>query len=138
MKRIDKEHSIRPSAESKAYLDVLKEQGVFRRMIDGYVFAAAYAIFKEIEPQELPSQGRQDLVRDLKLLDDDVLLSLEAGIAATYKRQGKPEPSNGKELLEILTCYAEAGLKVLKEQWENKTSSQIQEQISKIIQTSLS
>lgn len=138
MKRIDQENSIRPTAESRAYLDVLKKQRVFRRSIDAYTFAAAYAIFKEIEPQELPSQGRQDLVQDLTLLDDDVLLSLEAGIAATYKRQGKPEPSDGKELLEILTRYAEAGLKVLKEQWEGKTPSQIQDQISKIIQSSLS
>lgn len=138
MKRIDQEHSIRPTREARAYLDVLKKQGVFRRSIDAYMFAAAYAILKEIEPQEPPSQGRQDLVRELKILDDNVLLSLEAGIAATYKRKGKTEPSDGKELLEVLTRYAEAGLKVLKQQWEGKTSSQIQDHISKIIQSSLS
>lgn len=138
MKRLDKDHSVRPTSESRAYLDVLKRKGVFKRSIDAYLFAAAYAILKGIEPQEVPSHNRQDLVRDLKLVDDEVLLALEAGIFATRKRQGKPEPDDEKELLEILIQYAEVGLKVLKQQWEDKTSSQIREQISKIIQSSLS
>lgn len=137
MKRLDKDNSVRPTPESRAYLDVLKKKGVFRRSIDAYTFAAAYAILKEIDPKEIPSRGRQDLVENLRLVDDDVLLALEAGIFATYKRKGMPEPNDSKELLEILTQYAEAGLKVLQEQWEDKTSSQIRDHVSKIIQSSL-
>ena len=62
MKRLDKDNSVRPTPESRAYLDVLKKKGVFRRSIDAYTFAAAYAILNEIDPKEIPSRGRQDLV----------------------------------------------------------------------------
>ena len=138
MKQINRENSVRPTPDARTYLDVLTKQGVFRRMIDAYAFAAAYAVINDLQTEEILSKGRQDLVRDLRLLDDDVLLSLEAGIYAIRKRKGKPEPNDGKELLEILTQYAEVGLKVLKQQWEDKSPSQIQDHISKIIQSSLS
>jgi hypothetical protein len=129
---------MRPTPEARGYLKFLtKQEGVFGEMIDGYTFAAAYAIYNQIEPETIPSQGRQPLQQRLHSLDEDVLLSLEAGIAATYKRQGKPEPKDSKELLEILTQYAEAGLKVLKQRWDGKVCSQIQNDISQIIQSSL-
>ena len=137
MKEIDSTATIRPTSEAKGYLDRLKQKGVFDRMIDAYLFAAAYAIKNNLEIFDLPSRGRQALVVDLTLVDKDVLLALAAGIHAIRKRNGQDEPSDSEELLEILTKYAEVGLKELKQKWEGKVGNQIQSKISNIISSSV-
>lgn len=137
MKKIDSAATIRPTPEARGYLDRLKEKDIFDRMIDAYLFAAAYGIKNNLQIFELPSRGRQNLVVDLTLVDRDVLLALAAGIHVIRKRNGQDEPRDSEELLEILTQYAEVGLEELKQKWEGKVGSQIQTDISNIISSSV-
>jgi hypothetical protein len=135
MKRIDPTATIRPTPEANGYLKVLKNNGAFSRMVDAYLFAAAYAIKNNVDVASIPSQGRQDLI-NIGIVDDDVRLSLEAGIHAICKRNGRSEPTDSREVMEILTQYAEAGLKLLKQRWEGKVGIQIQDDVRRIINQS--
>ncbi len=131
MKRMN-DGKFRVTSKAKGYLDYLKQNRVFARAVDAYAFAAAYALkhCKEIPPA---SRGkRHDLVEVFRL-DNDVRLALEAGVHTVLKRNGKPEPKDSREVLDIVTQYAEAGLKLLKEKWQGKTGLQIQDDIRKII-----
>jgi hypothetical protein len=132
MKRIDPTTSIRPTPEANGYLKVLKNNGVFNRMVDAYLFAAAYAIKNNIDAPPLSSQGRQELV-NMGVVEEDVRLALEAGVHAICKRNGQSEPKDSREVLEIVTQYAEAGLKLLKQRWEGKVGIQIQDDVRKIV-----
>lgn len=132
MKRIDPTATIRPTPEANGYLKVLKNNGAFNRMIDAYIFAAAYAIKNNLDVVSIPSQGRQDLI-NIGIVEDDVRLALEAGVYAICKRNNQSEPVDSREVLEILTQYAEAGLKLLKQRWEGKVGIQIQDDVRKII-----
>ncbi len=67
------------------------------------------------------------------VIDDNVRLALEAGIYTICKRNSQPQPENSREILDILSQYAEVGLKALKQRWEGKVSLQIQDDIRKII-----
>jgi len=131
MKRIDPTATIRPTPEANGYLKVLKNNGAFSRMIDAYLFAAAYAIKNNIDVVSLSSQGRQELI-NIGIVEDDVRLALEAGIYAICKRNNQSEPADSREVLEILTQYAEAGLKILKQRWEGKVGIQIQDDVRKM------
>ncbi|MBF2019817.1 MAG: hypothetical protein IGR93_06855 [Hydrococcus sp. C42_A2020_068] len=132
MKRIDPATTIRPTPEANGYLKVLKNNGAFGRMVDAYLFAAAYAIKNNVDVASIPSQGRQDLI-NIGIVDDEVRLSLEAGIHAICKRNSRSEPTDSREIMEILTQYAEAGLKLLKQRWEGKVGIQIQDDVRRII-----
>ncbi|NJM62611.1 MAG: hypothetical protein HC849_24290 [Oscillatoriales cyanobacterium RU_3_3] len=132
MKHLDPQATIRPTPEAKGYLDTLKNNGAFGRMVDAYVFAAAYALKNNVEISPVLPRGRQDLVY-MGIVDEDVRLALEAGVHTVQKRNGKPEPKDSREVLEIVMQYAEAGLKLLKERWQGKTGVQIQDDIRKII-----
>lgn len=132
MKRMEPNATIRPTPEAKGYLDLLKEQGLFDRMIDPYMFAAAYAIKQNVDISEVSLKGQQDLI-NIGIVDEEVRLALEAGIHGLCKRNGKPEPKDDREVLEILTKYAEGGLKLLKQRWEGKVPNQIQNDIWRII-----
>ena len=137
MKQIDSAATIRPTPEARGYLDRLKEKDIFDRMIDAYLFAAAYAIKNNLQLSKITSRGRQPLFKDLTLVDEEVLLALAAGIHVIRKRNGQDEPRNTEELLEILTQYAEVGLEELKQKWEGKVGIQIQSDISNIISSSV-
>jgi hypothetical protein len=132
MKRIDPTATVRPTSEANGYLKVLKNNGAFNRMIDAYLFAAAYGIKNNIDVVPISSQGRQDLI-NIGIVEDDVRLALEAGVYAICKRNNQSEPTDSREVLEILTQYAEAGLKLLKQRWEGKVRIQIQDDVRKII-----
>ena len=49
------------------------------------------------------------------------------------KRNGQPQPTESREVLEIITKYVEVGLNLLKARWEGKTGTQIQDDIRRII-----
>ena len=132
MKRVDPKATIRPTPEAKGYLDTLKSQAVFGRMIDAYVFAAAYGIKQNADISQVSLTGRQDMVI-ISIVDDEVRLALEAGVHAMTKRNSQPEPADSREVLEIITKYAEVGLNLLKVRWEGKTGTQIQDDIRRII-----
>jgi hypothetical protein len=132
MKRIDPTAIIRPTPEANGYLKVLKNNGAFSRMVDAYLFAAAYAMKNNIDIFPIPPAGRQDLI-NIGIVEDDVRLGLEAGIQAICKRNGLSEPADSREVLEILSQYAEAGLKILKQRWEGKIGIQIQDDVRRII-----
>ncbi|MCU0534859.1 MAG: hypothetical protein MUD14_13290 [Hydrococcus sp. Prado102] len=132
MKRIDPTATIRPTPEANGYLKVLKNNGAFSRMVDAYIFAAAYAIKNNLDISSIPSAGRQDLI-NIGIVEDDVRLALEAGVHAICKRNNQPEPTDSREVLEILSQYAEAGLKILKQRWDGKVGIQIQDDVRKII-----
>ncbi|NEN90548.1 MAG: hypothetical protein F6K48_17215 [Okeania sp. SIO3H1] len=132
MKRIDPNATIRPTPEARGYLDALKSQAVFGRMIDAYVFAAAYAIKQNADISQVSLKGRQDMAI-MKIVDDEVRLALEAGVYAITKRNSQPQPTESREVLEIITKYAEVGLNLLKARWEGKTCTQIQDDIRRII-----
>ncbi len=132
MKRINPKAAIRPTPEAKGYLDTLKDQAVFGRMVDAYLFAAAYAIKKNADISQVPLKERQDMAT-ISIVDEQVRLALEAGVYGMRKRNGQPEPADSREVLEIMTKYAEVGLNLLKARWEGKTKTQIQDDIRRII-----
>lgn len=139
MKRIDITKTFRPTPEAREYIRYLTNtKKVFPRMIDAYLFAAAFAMKQDLDIVPIDSKDRQHIVVDLLgLIDDDVRLALEASVYAIRKRHSQPEPSDSKELIEIISQYAEAGIIHLKERWENKaTVNQIQDDIAKIINSS--
>lgn len=131
MQRLDTSAIVRPTPEAKGYLEVLKNNGAFVRMIDAYIFAASYAMKYNLEILPLPT-GRSDLVQ-LNLLDEDILLALAASIHIVRQRRGESPLTESREVLDILTQYAEAGIKVLKQRWEGKVGIQIQDDIRRII-----
>lgn len=133
MQRFDPNAIVRPTPEAKGYLEVLKNNGAFSRMIDAFVFAASYAMKHNLEILPLPS-GRSELV-SLSLIDEDIRLALEASIHIIRQRRGESSPSDSRELLDILTQYAEAGLKTLKQRWDGKVGIQIQDDIRRLVQT---
>ena len=132
MKRINQKAVISSSAEANGYLKLLKNIGAFKYMVDGYLFAAAYAMKNNLEISITPPSQRQDVAR-IDVIDKRVLLAIEAGVYAVRKRNGQPQPSDSREVLEIVTQYGEAGLDVLKQRWEGKISLQIQDDIRKLI-----
>ena len=134
MKRMDKNASFRPTAEAKGYLDGLKNAKVFRRAVDAYVFAAAYALKNEVDISQVSLRGRSELV-DVSILDDEVCLALEAGVHAILRRAGQSEPTDEAAVLEFVTKYAEIGAGLLRERWAGKTGLQIQDDIRKLIET---
>jgi hypothetical protein len=131
MQRFDPNAIVRPTPEAKGYLELLKNNGAFSRMIDAYVFAASYAMKHHLEILPLPP-GRQELV-SLSLIDEDIRLALEASIHIICQHCGESPPADGREILDILTQYAEAGIKVLKQRWKGKVGIQIQDDIRRIV-----
>lgn len=67
------------------------------------------------------------------IVKDDVRLGLEAGVHAICKRNDRSESVDSREVMEILSQYAEAGLKILKQRWEGKVGIQIQDDVRRII-----
>jgi hypothetical protein len=132
MKHINPKAVISSSTEANGYLKLLKNIGAFKHMVDAYLFAAAYAMENNLEITSVPSSQRHDVAR-IDVVDKRVLLAIEAGVYAVCKRNGQPQPSDSKEVLEIVIQYAEAGLCVLKQRWEGKISIQIQDDIRKLI-----
>ena len=133
MKQMNKNASFRPTAEAKGYLDELKNIKVFHRSVDAYVFAAAYALKNKADISQVSLRGRSELV-DIRILDDEVCLALEAGIHIVLRRAGQPEPADEATVLELVTKYAEAGIGMLRERWAGKTGLQIQDDIRKLIE----
>ncbi len=136
MKQINPKAVISSSLETNGYLKLLKNIGAFKYMVDAYLFAAAYAMKNNLETSSIPSSQRQDVAR-IDVVDKRVLLAIEAGVYAIRKRNGQPQPSDSREVLEIVIQYAEAGLDVLKQRWEGKISIQIQDDIRKLISMEL-
>ena len=132
MKQMDKNASFRPTAEAKGYLDELKSAKVFRRAVDAYAFAAAYALKNSADISQVSLRGRSELV-NVSILDNEVCLALEAGVHAVLKRTGQPEPADKAAVLEFVTKYAEGGIRLLKERWAGKTGLQIQDDIRKLM-----
>lgn len=135
LQRIDITKTFYPTPEAREYAKWLSDnKKVFPRMIDAYLFAAAFAIKNDLDIFSIPSKGRQHLVVNLvSLLDSDVCLALEAGVYAIRKRNDLPQPTNSEELIEIISQYAEAGLIHLKQRWQGKVANQIQDDIRKIL-----
>ena len=132
MKHINPRAVISSSAEANGYLRLLKNTGVFKYMVDAYLFAAAYAIKHDLEVSNMLPKQRQDVAR-VDVVDKRVLLAIEAGVYAVCKRNGQPQPSDSKEVLEIVTKYAESGIDALKQRWEGKITIQIQDDIRKLV-----
>jgi hypothetical protein len=132
MKQINPKAVISSSLEANGYLKLLKNIGAFKYMVDAYLFAAAYAIKNNLEISSTPLSQHQDVAR-IDVVDKRVLLAIEAGVYAVRKRNGQPQPSDSREVLEIVIQYGEAGLNVLKQRWEGKISIQIQDDIRKLI-----
>lgn len=133
MKRIEISQKFVASSEAKGYLDYLKKKQIFKRAIDAYAFAATYAIKQNVDISQ-PLSSRSNSLAEVFRLDKDVLLALETGVYVICKRNNLPEPENSAEVLELVTKYAEAGIKLLQQKWKDKTStSQIQQDIWQII-----
>ncbi|MEL7075360.1 MAG: hypothetical protein AAGM46_05480 [Cyanobacteria bacterium J06582_2] len=133
MKRIEISQKFIATSEAKGYLDYLKKKQVFKRAIDAYAFAASYAMKQNADIfQTMPS--RSNSLAEVFRLNSDVLLSLEAGVHIMCKRNNRPQPQDSAETLELVTKYAEAGIKLLQDKWKDKTSaSQIQKDIWQMI-----
>lgn len=135
LQRIDITKTFRPTPEAREYVKWLSEtKKIFPRMIDAYLFAAAFAIKNDLDIFPIPSKDRQHIVVNLlSLIDDEVRLALEAGVYVIRKRNNLPQPNNSDELIEIISQYAEAGIIHLKQKWQGKVVNQIQDDIRKIL-----
>jgi hypothetical protein len=133
MKRIEITQKFIATSEAKGYIDYLKKKQVFKRAIDAYAFAAAYAIKQNADIFPSLSQ-RSNSLAEVFRLEDEVRLALEAGVYAIRKKNNELEPQDSAEVLELVTKYAEAGIRLLQQKWHDKTStSQIQKDIWQII-----
>jgi hypothetical protein len=135
MKRMNQQSTIRATFEANIYLKFLKNSRIFDRLVDGYLFAAAYAIKNNLEISTIISRDRQDLIL-INQIGDDIVLALEAGVHSVRKRNNQAEPTDEKEVLEFVTQYAEAGLTILRQRWNDKTEGLILEDIQNIISSS--
>ena len=132
MQRIDPSLKIYASETSRNYLQVLKDNKTFERMVDAYLFAAAFAIKQDFSIYGITLNNRQDLIT-ISQIDPEVILALTAGIYIICKKNSYPQPNDGKEVLDKICQYAEVGLRELKERWQGKVSNQIQADIERII-----
>ena len=132
MQRIDPSLKIYASETSRNYLQVLKDNKTFERMVDAYLFAAAFAIKQDLSIYGTTLSNRQDLI-NISQIEPEVILALTAGIYIICKKNSYHQPSDGKEILDKICQYAEVGLRELKERWQGKVSNQIQADIEKII-----
>jgi sulfur transfer complex TusBCD TusB component (DsrH family) len=135
MQRIDPIFKIYASETSRNYLQVLKDNKTFERMVDAYLFAAAFALKEDLSSHGITISNRGDLIA-VSQIDQEVILALTAGIYIICKKNSYPEPTNGQEVLDMICQYAEVGLRELKERWQGKVSNQIQTDIQKIIDNS--
>lgn len=132
MQRIDPSLKIYASETSRNYLQVLKDNKTFERMVDAYLFAAAFAIKQDLSIYGINLSNRQDLI-NISQIEPEVVLALTAGIYIICKKNSYPQPRDGKEVLDKICQYAEVGLRELKERWQGKVSNQIQADIERII-----
>ncbi|CCI17046.1 conserved hypothetical protein [Microcystis aeruginosa PCC 9807] len=132
MQRIDASLKIYASETSRNYLQVLKDNKTFERMVDAYLFAAAFAIKQDLSIYGINLSNRQDLI-NISQIEPEVVLALTAGIYIICKKNSYPQPRDGKEVLDKICQYAEVGLRELKERWQGKVSNQIQADIERII-----
>jgi hypothetical protein len=135
MKRMNQQSTIRATSEANLYLKELKNRRVFDRLVDVYLFAAAYAIKSNLEISPIVSRDRQDLII-INQIGDDIVLALEAGVHAVRKHNNQAEPADEKEVLDLVTQYAEAGLTILRQRWNDKTEGLILKDIQNIISSS--
>jgi len=119
---------VRPSLKAKGALDQWKKTRVFPRSIDGYAFAAAYAIRQGIDIEGVKISNRSDLT-DLGDLAVATRRALEAGIHTARKRAGLALPASAEEVFELASRYAEVGIEALVERWGGKSKGQILEDI---------
>ncbi len=134
MKRLDITKKFIATSEAKGYLDdLVDKKQVFKRAIDAYAFAAAYAMKQNADISQSLSTRSKSLV-EVYRLDDNVRLALEAGVYAIRKRNNELEPEDSAEVFKLVTKYAEVGIRLLQQKWNDKTStSQIQKDIWQII-----
>ncbi|MFM7792917.1 MAG: hypothetical protein ACKO90_34125, partial [Microcystis panniformis] len=111
---------------------VLKDNKTFERMVDAYLFAAAFAIKEDFSIYGINLSNRQDLIT-ISQIEPEVILALTAGIYIICKKNSYAQPRDGKEVLDKICQYAEVGLRELKERWQGKVSNQIQADIERII-----
>ena len=133
MKRIENSQKFVATSEAKGYLDYLKKKQIFKRAIDAYAFAATYAMKHNCDISQ-PISNRSNSLAEVFRLDKDVLLALEAGVHIMCKQNNRSEPKDSAEVLELVTRYAEVGIQLLQQKWQDKTSaSQIQRDIWQMI-----
>ena len=134
MKRLDITKKFAATPQAKGYLDYLVDKKqVFKRSIDAYVFAATYAIKQNADISQ-PLASRPNSLVEVFRLEEDVRFALETGIHTICKRNHQPEPQDSAEVMKLLTKYAEAGVQLLQQKWQDKTSaSQIQRDIWQMI-----
>lgn len=134
MKLIKESAMARPSIRAKGLLDEWKKARVFPRAIDGYAFAAAFAMRERLTIDGLRIANRSDLV-EMGVLEKGVRRALEAGIYMARKRSGLSAPASEDEVLDQLSHYAEAGIVALADRWGGKSKSQILEDIRAMVTT---
>ena len=133
MKRIENSQKFVATSEAKGYLDYLKKKQIFKRAIDAYAFAATYAMKYSADISQ-PISKRSNSLAEVFRLNPDVLLALEAGVHIMCKQKNIPEPKDSAEVLDLVTRYAEVGIQLLQQKWQDKTSaSQIQRDIWQMI-----
>jgi len=133
MIRIPPRTRLRATQEAKAFLEGLKQEGVFRRSADGFALAAAFSMTLDEDVSSVSLARRADLV-EADVLDNEVRLALEAGVHVLARRHGVAEPSKDSELVEEISRHAERGIQLLRTRWSGKTRAQIQDDIRKLVQ----
>lgn len=110
------------SEDLMGFLDTLMNDGVFQRRVDFLMLGYSYAITHQLAPAE---NYTRNVVTTI-LTREDMKLLLEAMTHWYLEDIGYPPVENEKQLLERICELGIAGCRELRNQWEQKSPSQIE------------
>lgn len=131
MIQIDPKASIRPTSGAKSLLDYLKEKEIFRRAVDAYAFAAAYAVQEGLDFSSPDLTNRADLV-DADALDPEVRLALASALMVEDAHLNSTRSPTSSDVLDAFVRAAEVGCRVLAEEWEGLSRTQVSTSVKRI------
>lgn len=116
--------------ELAGYAKKCVEDGVCEKQVDLLLLGFGHAVRNRIGPPE--KVKRHDLLR-AGAVDSEMRAVIEA-VAPWYARElGQDPPNDPRKLLDFVCRAGSAGLKTLKDAWANKTKSQIELAILRMV-----
>lgn len=130
MHRLNEVDSTYVAEEVSGFTKQWVENGVFSRQVDLLLLGFSYAVQNRILPEN--RINRHDLLR-AGALDTEVRLALEA-VAPWYARQLEiPPPKDQRTLLDFICRVGSAGIKALQAEWKDRSKSQIESWILRLL-----
>lgn len=108
---IDRADRVRTTSVNKEFYKKMIEHKVFENMHQLYTFSILVAIYNNAEPERSP---KPEEVCHVSNINSDNLTIVKAIVS-----QKCPEITNGADLLKRMTEYADAGISILRVEYEN-------------------